>query len=82
MNKILLLLITVLTLTGCTNADKATSVLHKQGYSDIEITGYDLFACGEDDFYATGFEAKSLTGEHISGTVCSGFFKGNTIRLD
>lgn len=81
MNKILLL-ITVLTLTGCTNADKATSVLQKQGYSEVEITGYSFFSCSEDDFYATGFEAKSLTGEYISGTVCSGLFKGNTIRLD
>lgn len=80
--KKLLLTLTLLALTGCTNADKATSVLHKQGYTDIEITGYDFFACSEDDFYATGFEAKTVTGEHISGTVCSGMFKGNTIRLD
>lgn len=80
--KKLLLTLTLLVLTGCTNADKATSVLHKQGYTDIEITGYDFFACSEDDLYATGFEAKSVTGEFISGTVCSGMFKGNTIRLD
>ena len=80
--KVCTILSVVLVMSGCSNPDKATQVLKKQGYTEIHITGYSLFACSEDDFYSTGFEAKSVTGEFVTGAVCSGFFKGNTVRLD
>jgi len=70
-------------LSGCTDASKATSVLTAQGYKEIQITGYNFFACSDDDFYHTGFSAKSPNGSSVNGTVCSGIlFKGATVRFD
>lgn len=68
--------------TGCTKSGETIRVLEQSGYSNIEITGWRPFAKSEDDFYSTGFRAKAPNGETVTGTVCSGFFKGNTIRLD
>ena len=67
---------------GCTNDSKARSVLISQGYKDVRITGYSFMACSEDDIYSTGFNATTPSGQKVSGTVCSGWFKGSTIRFD
>ena len=81
--KFLALMAAVAALTGCVDATKATAVLQGQGYKDVQITGYNAFACSQDDFYHTGFEATAPSGQRISGTVCSGImFKGSTIRFD
>jgi len=74
------LLLLPLALIGCTQPDKAKSVLEAQGLSSVEITGYNWFACSEDDIYATGFEATSVSGNKVRGTVCAGAFKGSTVR--
>ncbi len=76
-----LLLLAPLALMGCTQPDKAVSVLHAHGFSSITTTGYKLFACSEDDIYATGFEATSITGNRVEGVVCSGALKGATVRV-
>lgn len=69
-------------LIACTNPDHATEILERDGYTDVEMTGYSFFACSEDDFFHTGFTAKK-NGKPITGTVCGGFFfKGSTIRFD
>lgn len=79
----LVLLLAVLILAGCTNADQATRLLKAQGFTDIHITGYRYFGCSEDDTYHTGFEAESISGEPVSGIVCAGWWhKGATIRFD
>lgn len=70
-----------LVMTNCTQPDTAARVLENDGYTDIEITGYEVFMCGEDDDFSTGFVAKK-NGKVIEGAVCSGFLKGNTIRLE
>ena len=62
--------------------DKATRVLEDQGYTNIVITGYNTWACSEDDFYKTGFTATSIAGRLVKGTVCSSDYKGSTIRVD
>ncbi len=68
-------------LTGCIDATGATSTLENAGYEDVKITGYNFFACGQDDFYHTGFTAKNVKGKTVEGTVCSGLlFKDSTIR--
>ena len=68
-------------LVGCTNPEKATQVLLMDGYKEVQITGYNPFACSEDDTYATSFVAKK-NGRFVRGTVCAGwFFKGSTIRI-
>lgn len=75
------LFIFVLVLVGCTNIDQTERVLVSQGYTDIQITGYRVFGCSEDDDFSTGFTAK-MNNKTVSGVVCSGILKGATTRLD
>lgn len=82
MKKIIFAVLFATITAGCTNEPKATEILQKNGYTNIEMTGYNPFACSEDDFYHTGFKAKSISGQIIEGTVCGGIlFKGSTIRF-
>ncbi len=60
--------------------DAARRVLEAQGITVIELGGYDFFACSEDDMYRTRFEGVGPTGKPVSGTVCSGWLKGATVR--
>lgn len=75
-------LVGCLVLAGCTDGPNAERVLRAQGYTDIEITGYRYGMGGELDTYVTGFRAKTPAGVVVTGAVCSGVFKGSTIRLD
>lgn len=69
--------------TGFIDKEGATAALRANGFTDISITGRNWFACGNGDFYRTGFSAKNVRGETVYGTVCGGLlFKGNTIRWD
>lgn len=61
--------------------DNAVRVLEGDGYANVQLTGYKWFTCGKDDMFSNGFVA-TKNGKNISGCVCSGFFKGNTIRLN
>lgn len=77
-----ILLIAALTLVGCIEPANAKRVLEDAGYSNVEIIGYDIFSCSDDDTLHTGFTATGPTGRPVRGTVCSGlFFKNSTIRL-
>ena len=77
------IILAALLLAGCTDADHAKALLRKNGYTDVQITGYRWFSCGKGDDYATGFRAKAPNGETIDGTVCAGWFlKGATIRFE
>jgi len=76
------ILIAAVLLAGCTQTDRASAALADAGYTDIQITGYAFFACAEKDTFSTGFTAKGPSGRKVSGAVCSGFLKGQTIRLD
>lgn len=80
-----LLIIAAITLltTACTQPDHAREMLDSQGYTDIQMNGYDWLNCSKDDFYHDKFTAKGPTGKNVSGVVCGGFlFRGATIRLD
>jgi len=78
-----LVTLTGMSMTGCTNAPTATRILEDQGYADIHMTGYRFFACSDDDWYHSGFEAVTSSGKHVTGVVCQGLlFKASTIRLD
>ncbi len=79
--RLALLLIVVALLIACTDAPNTERVLREQGYTAIKITGYAAWMCSEKDNFATAFEAKSPAGINVKGAVCSGFLKGNTIRL-
>lgn len=81
--KKLLPLVFLFGLVGCTDAPNATRVLTQNGYTDVAITGYKPFSCGDDYTFSTGFEATNIASKaHVTGTVCSGFLKGNSIKLD
>jgi hypothetical protein len=75
-----LILLTILS-TGCTRPDHSYQVLQAQGYSNISITGYAWFGCSEDDWFKTKFVATGPTGTQVNGVVCSGLFKGSTVRV-
>ena len=80
MKKQLILIIALLS-AGCTDQQKTYKTLSDNGYTDINVGGYSWFMCGNGDDYATEFTAKSPSGKFVSGAVCSGIFKGATIRF-
>jgi hypothetical protein len=43
--------------------------LENQGYTDVKMTGYAAFCCGEDDSMSTGFECKDAKGRVLSCTL-------------
>lgn len=78
-NLMILLVLTVL--CSCTAPTAARKALDAQGFTDIEITGWAPFSCGEDDAFSTGFRARNVNGKVVQGVVCSGLiFKNSTIR--
>lgn len=80
--KKIILIVSLLIMIGCSRPEHATKVLQSAGYTNIVITGFDFFACSDSDKFSTGFTAISPNGVAVKGTVCSGFFKGATIRFD
>ncbi len=76
------ILFTVVMLISCTDSESAVRVLENQGFTDVNTTGYSVFACSDDDTYHTGFTAKGPTGKYVSGTVCCGVFKNCTVRFE
>jgi len=78
----LVLILLAAALSGCSSATDATKALQGAGYTDIKTDGYSVFGCGQDDSFKTKFTAKGPTGVQVSGVVCSGWFKGSTIRTD
>lgn len=82
MMKRVVLCAALLLLSACTDPDTARRVLAENGYTDIQIGGYAAWSCSEGDDYATEFTATSPVGRPVRGAVCSGWFKGATIRFD
>jgi hypothetical protein len=67
---------------GCTNKKDANKALGAMGFTDIQVTGYNFWSCGQDDTYHTGFRAKNPQGYYVEGTVCSGLIiKDATVRF-
>jgi len=82
MRHVIIAALAVIALAGCTKREKSVKVLESSGYTDITITGYNWFGCGKDDSFHTGFKAKGPNGKDVEGVVCSGWFKGSTVRID
>lgn len=72
----------LMALTACTRPDASRDVLVQQGYTKVNTGGYGFFACDEKDTFSTKFTATSPAGAEVSGVVCSGLFKGHTIRFN
>lgn len=82
MKQILILCLLVMT-SSCTSRSDADRALDALGFTDIEVTGYRMFSCGDDYFYHTGFHAMNPQHKKVSGTVCSGFlFKNSSVKFD
>lgn len=86
MKKILLIAIIATALTSCMTSDndfeKGKAQLEQQGYTNIENIGYQLFCCGRDDGFSTGFSCKDKNGNTVTGCFCSALGKGITIRFE
>lgn len=83
MKNYILVVVAALMIQGCTKPEKTTRLLQSQGFTDIQITGYRMFICSQQDTVSTGFKAKSINNENVSGSVCGGLIlKGLTIRYD
>lgn len=74
-------LFAVMLLSGCTAPQDARDALEAQGFTEVSTGGYAFFGCGNDDAFHTEFTAKNAAGKRVSGVVCSGWFKGATIRF-
>jgi len=68
-------------LVGCTDPNGTREALLNAGFTNIETQGYGWFNCSEDDVFKTNFVARNANGKYVKGTVCSGWFKGSTIRF-
>lgn len=79
-SKLSLLLVGILT-PGCTDATTATKALQAQGFTEVHIIGWGgPWECSDSDQFSTRFSAKNPQGQQVEGTVCSGWFKGATVR--
>ena len=61
--------------------EKAIELLESNGYSNIELLGYDPFAGRERDRNRIRFRAVNANGREIEGAVTGDDFRGWTIRL-
>ncbi len=81
MFKLIQLLLVSLILTSCTDPDGAIQALKGNNLEPIQVGGYSFFGCGDDYIFATKFQAKNQKGDVVSGVVCSGFLKGNSLKF-
>lgn len=70
----------LIALSGCTDHNGTQRALEDAGYSKIELKGYSFFGCSQQDTFRTEFKATGPSGRNVEGVVCSGIFKGSTIR--
>jgi len=79
-------IVVALALAGCGVAPTdGTRVLEDAGYTDVVIGGAEILfsGCGEGDTFKSSFTAKSIaTGRAVTGSLCQGWFKGITIRVN
>lgn len=68
-------------LTGCQKKEDVEKYARIEKWESYQLTGACWFSCGKGDLYMTGFEAVK-NGERFFGCVCSGVFKGATLRIE
>ena len=79
--KLLVLLGICCLLTSCSADDNSIMILQDQGYSNVEITGVNIFSCSEDDIFRYNFTAISESQKPVKGVICSAPLKGYTVRF-
>ena len=84
MDRILIAITVSLALSGCMpmDAERATRALESSGMHDVKLGGMAYFGCDEKDIFRQKFTATNAAGQHVSGVVCGGVFKGATVRFD
>lgn len=70
-----------LLVSGCYSHSDAVKALESADHIDIKTHGYSFLGCHGDDF-STKFTAKNKDGKNVSGSVCSGWFRGGVIRYE
>ncbi len=66
-----------------TRRNDAGEVLRAQGYTNVELLGYEPLHCGQHDTVQQGFRAIGPTGVPTRGVVCCGaLLKACTVRLE
>lgn len=81
MKTLIAILLCSFLLSACSGEVTSETLLSDQGYTNIEIKGFNLLACSEDDVYRYNFTATNPNGKQVKGVVCSAPFKGYTIRF-
>lgn len=81
MNKIWIIGVAGLMLAGCgVDTSAARRALEAQGLTQIKIGGYSWYGCGQEDNFRSEFTAIGTNGKPVRGVVCSGLWKGITVR--
>jgi len=83
MNKSLAAIVVLLLCTSCAPSEvftKSEQTIADQGYSQIQYEGWAWFSCGEEDQFALKYSAIARSGRPVILAVCSGWFKGVTLR--
>lgn len=70
----------MLVLFGCDD-QTAQGAVENNGFTAVQLEGWDVFACGRDDWYARAFTATNANGRRVHGVVCCGLMKKCTIRF-
>ena len=81
MKTLIAIVLCTILLSSCSGASTSEILLEEQGYTNVEITGFNVFACSEDDMYRYNFTATNPNGKRVKGVVCSAPLKGSTIRF-
>lgn len=82
MLKKFIIVVLFLGLVACSDPEGARKALLDDGIEPTEVGGYGWWSCDKNDTFSTRFTGKRANGRVVSGTVCSGWFKGHTIRYD
>lgn len=83
MKKIVLLCAIGAALSSCgIDAAEAKRVIEAQGITNVQVTGYAWFGCGNDDDYGSNWTGTGANGKPVGGVICGGWLKGYTVRFN
>lgn len=68
-------------LCACTSQNTAYQAADNLGFKQINVGFTSIFGCGKHEFFGRSFTAININGKPVSGVVCSGLFKGATVRF-
>lgn len=74
-------LVLALLIASCTDDSATLHTLNYAGYKNVQLTGWEPFACAGDDNFSTGFRATNPAGQRVEGVVCCGLLKSCTVRF-